>query len=512
MLRHAVRRLLWTIPALIGVSILSFWFLSYVPDLTDDPAFAAQMPPDEIVRLRRERFVDLPRFLNFNPRDVRTRATAAVKTIAEGGEGAPAAERELARLGGAALPHVLPVLDALAPEPRERVAVALAPVAARMRLASEAEAEDPTRAVALWTRFWDDRGVEFRSAAVRSAVQRLMRYGTESREAELKELDTFALEHVLLALQPPTDPASLQQARSLIDIAAHVTGSSDRIEPGDNLDQARAVVDRWRAFWNVYRSDFTVFTGTSRVIALMLETRYGKWALGAITHDLGLSSSGESVQSELSRRAPVTLGLLFGAIALAYAAALPLGVLTAASRGRKSDLMITSVILGLYTVPTAVLAVFIERFAGPASGDGPSLILPTAVLALGLIAGPTRQLRSKLAIAIGQDFFRAVLARGSGRMHAIVTHGLRNSLLPFATLAALEPPLALGGAFVVEHAFRLHGLGEATIRAVQQRDLSWLMALSIGAAATAAVGVIVTDLSYVLIDPRLSEAVLARKS
>ena len=96
-------------------------------------------------------------------------------------------------------------------------------------------------------------------------------------------------------------------------------------------------------------------------------------------------------------------------------------------------------------------------------------------------------------------------------MRAILIHGLRNSLLPFVTLAAIEPPLALGGAFVVERAFDLHGLGEAMIRAVNERDTSWLMALSIAAAALAAVFVLVSDLGCALLDVRLGQTTMNRK-
>src|SRR5262245_6855877 len=134
MVRHALRRLLWTLPTLLGVSIISFLFLSYVPDIADDPALVGALSPDELTTVRRERFLDRPGFLNLNPRDARARAHAAVDAIVEGGEAAGPAARELARLGGAALPHVLPTLDTLAPEPRGRVALALAPVARRMGL------------------------------------------------------------------------------------------------------------------------------------------------------------------------------------------------------------------------------------------------------------------------------------------------------------------------------------------------------------------------------------------
>ncbi|AUX21366.1 uncharacterized protein SOCEGT47_018480 [Sorangium cellulosum] len=508
MLRHALRRLLWTLPTLLGVSLLTFFVLSFVPDPTDDPLLATSLSSAELARLRRERFLDLPRFLNMKPRDVRLRALAAAQAIAAGGEDAAAAAAELRRLGGAALPHLLPALDGFAPEPRTRVALALAPVAARMGLPRAEEAADPAHAVAFWARFWDDRGIEFRSASVRSAVRRLVRYGSASRAAELHEVDTFALQPVLAALQPPRDAATLERARALADVAAHVTEIDDRIGPGDDLEAARACVTRWKSFWNVYRSDFEVFTGPTRIAATVLDTRYGKWALGAVTHRLGVAATGEPVLDELARRAPITLTLVFGAIALAYAVAVPLGALSAASRGRRSDSAIAAAVLTLAVLPIAVVAVAAVLL----SGGGASLLLPTSILALGLIAAPTRQQRAALVAVLTQDFVRAARARGAGTARAIVVHGLRNAVLPVVTLAVLEPPMALGGAFVVERVFELHGLGELTLLAVQARDVSWLMAISIVAAGIAALGVIATDLAYVLIDPRLGPAVLSRRS
>ncbi|WP_433935103.1 ABC transporter permease [Sorangium cellulosum] len=506
MLRHALRRLLWTLPTLVGVSLLTFFVLSFVPDPTDDPLLATSLSSAELARLRRERFLDLPRFINLEPRDVRLRALDAAQAIAAGGEGADAAADELRRLGGAALPHILP-LDALAPEPRTRVALALAPVAARMGLPRAEEAADPAHAVAFWTRFWDDRGIEFRSASVRSAVRRLVRYGSSSRAAELHELDTFALQSVIAALQPPRDAATLEQARALVDVAAHIAEIDDRIAPGEDLAEARACVTRWKSFWNVYRSDFEVFTGPTRLAATVLETRYGKWALGAVTHRLGVAATGEPVLDELARRAPVTLTLVFGAIALAYAVAIPLGALSAASRGRRSDSAIAAAVLTLAVLPTAVVAVA----AALLSGGARSLLLPTCLIALSLVAAPTRQQRAALVAVLTQDFIRAARARGAGAARAIAVHGLRNAVLPVVTLAVLEPPMALGGAFVVERVFELHGLGELTLLAVQARDVSWLMAISIGAAGIAALGVIATDLAYVLVDPRLGPAVLSRR-
>lgn len=504
MLRHVLRWLLWIIPTLVGVSLAAFLFLSYVPDPTDDPT--ANFAPAERERVRREKFLDLPRFLNFAPRDVRTRTNEAINAILDVNTETNARGRdELVRLGGAALPHVLPKLDALSPEPRAKVTVALAAIGERMGFTSE-KLTDPDRAVAFWTRFWSDRDIEFRRAAARSAVRRLSRYGSASRSAEMREFDTFVLEDVLAALEKPHDAASFERTRALVEIAAHVTGRNDRIAAGDDYDTAIECVERWRSFWLVYENDFVTVDGLSRFAAVVLDTRYGKWAVSVFTQKFGTGRDGIPVLDGVIRRAPVTFALVYGAIGLAYLFAFFLGFLGAKSTSRRRDAAVTFVLLALYAIPTAIFATLASRLALQTD-----LVLPTVILALGLLASPTRQLRAALASAFAQEHVAAARARGASPSRALFVHALPTALLPFFTLATLEAPMALGGAFVVERVFGLDGLGEATIAAVRMRDTSWLMAVSILTAAIAAFGVIITDLAYVALDPRLAPAVLQQR-
>lgn len=504
MLRHALRWLLWLVPTLIAVSISAFLFLSYVPDPTDDPA--QQFEPEERERIRREKFLDLPRFLNFAPQDVRARTNAAITAILDDDTTtSELGRRELVRLGGAALPHVLPQLDALSPEPRSKVTIALAPIGDRMGFAAE-KLTDPNRAVAFWTRFWNDRDIEFRRAAARSAVRRLSRYGSASRAAEMREFDTFVLEDVLAALEEPHDAGSFERTRALIEIAAHVTGRDDRIDPGDDYATAIKCVERWRAYWLVYENDFVTVEGLSRFAAVVLDTRYGKWAMSAFTQRFGPGPNGTPVLDGVIRRAPVTFTLVYGAIGLAYLLAFLLGFAGAASNQRRREALVTFVLLGLYAVPTAIFATFASRL-----GVQTGFLLPIVVLALGLLASPTRQVRAALASAFAQEHVLASVARGASRTRALFVHALPTALLPFFTLATLEAPMALGGAFVVEHVFGLDGLGRATIDAVHSRDTSWLMAVSILTAATAALGVIITDLAHIMLDRRLIPGVLQER-
>lgn len=497
LLLHAVRRALWLIPTLVGVSLVTFLFLSYVPDPTLDPKVAAQLGEARVAELRRERFLDLPRLVNASPLDAQARATAAVAEIAAHGPREADAARELSRIGGAALPHVIPGLDALPPEPRSRVALALAPIARRMRLTPRDETEDPERAASFWIRFWNDRGTEFRDAAVRSTVRRLSRYGAGTRAADLRALDTFVVEHVIAALSPPEDASSLASARALVDILADVTEREDRIRPDADLATARACVDRWIEFDAIYGVDFRTLTGAARLTAVVTEARYGKWLLFALSSRVGKTGDGVPVLTAMGRRAWVTLPLVFGAIAIAYLLATPLGVLAAAARRRVIDLGVAVVVLTLYALPTAVVAVLIARVGGAGN-----LVLPTILLALGLVAAPAGQQRAALLAALFSDHVVAARARGAGLLRIVVVHGLRHAIIPTATLTTLEAPMAIGGAFVLERVFGLGGLGEATIRAVEQRDIAWLMALSFCTAGAAALGVFLTDAIYAVADPR----------
>ena len=372
---HAVRRVLWTGPRLLAVSLLTFWLVSHV---LPTPSAGGDNPA-----IRRERFLDLPRFVNLVPRDVRARSHEAVQAIIEGGTRGDAGSRDLARLGVAAFPYLLPVLDTLPPEPRARVALALAPVAERMGIGGRGAVSDPTRAVAFWTRFWDDRSVELREASVHSAVARLVRHSSAARVRALEELDTFVLDDLLAVLDTPKSAADLPRLRTLIDIAAHITGRDDRMGATDDLSAARACVFRWKQFWAVYRTDFIPLTGVDRGVAVFTETRYAKWALGSISEWSARMGDGARVIDELSRRGPRTLSLVVCAILFAYALAVPLGTVVATLKQRRVYLPTAAVVLTLYATPSAALATWAQhQFGG-------GFVTGAIVLASGLLAAPT---------------------------------------------------------------------------------------------------------------------------
>jgi ABC-type dipeptide/oligopeptide/nickel transport system permease component len=523
MLRYALRRALWAVPTLFGISLIVFLLSTMLPDppealgptgpqaLAHDPArFAAA------VEARRARFLDLPRFFNTKPKDVRARTEECVLHIVAEDEEAPVAAFELARLGGATFPYLLPKLDNLPPGARGRVAVALAPIAERMGLENAAKLRDPEEATLFWIRFWEDRSVDFTTPSVHRVVQRLLKKTNDMRERELVYVDTFALAETMEAMKTTRDRQAIAK---LTSIAAHAANRG--IEVTTDADDAlvkRALAD-WQSWWFVHRADYVALDGAERVAATLGDTRYGKWMLGAVTGELGLSTRDERpVFEKLLVRAPITLLMTFVAIGASFALAIPLGVISAWRRGKPVDRALAVALFAFYSLPTFFLAAIAMTTFGVAPLGGvdqsseavrewlPRLALPTLVLTLGSLATLSRYQRASLLEVLGQDYVRTATAKGLPARRVLVVHALRNAMMPTVTLAGLQFPTLLGGAFVVEELFGIPGLGWETLRAVEARDAVWLITVVLATAVVSTAALIASDVAYGVLDPRVRES------
>ena len=516
MLRHALRRLLWIVPILIGVTLASFAVLSYLPDPADDPALLGTLTADQLASLRRARFLDLPRFFNARPLDVAGRVEQALLRIGSDDARAEQASAELVRLGGAALPHLLPRLDALPPASRARVAMALAPVAERMGIAAQ-QALDPQRTVAFWNRFWTDRAPDFRAANARRAVRRFAQHTSATREKDVFELDTYALEQIMLHLDELSSPSSARAPEwtapgarrgaieRLIGAAAHMARREDKLAPGASEREAQLAVRRWRDWWLVHQADFKTHQGTSRFLAMLTETQYARWAERALLAGFGSGSESAGVLERMEERAPLTLLLMASALMLAYLAAIALAMLGAIRASPRMEWGILGASLTALATPTACLAVWSMRVAGPALG------LAIFVLTLSMVASPLTHTRTLLAEVLRSDYIRTALALGYGPARIVLGHALRGALLPVLALAGTEMPVALGATFVVEKAFGIAGLGEETVRAVQTHDVAWLVGLAFITALTITITSIAADFAVAAADPRLTLAALRHR-
>ncbi len=504
---YALRRLLWAIPTLIATSLVLF----LVTTLAPEPAPEA-LGGGDVQEARRARFLDLPRFVNTDPQDVRSRALRGLAHVASHDADEAAAAGELCRLGGAALPFLLPLLETLPPDARGRLAVRLGPVAERMGLADADELQRPDVALLFWTRFWENRALDFTRASVARAVERLVEHGSDLRERELAVLDTYALPEIVRAMRDTADPVAVGR---LTRLARRATGRGPTLSPDVGSDDVRRATADWREWWFVHAGDFVALEGPMRALAVVADTRYGKWLDRARSGELGVSIvDGEPIAEKLRARGAVTLLVCVSAMLASWLVAVPLGALGAWRQGRPFDVVSSAVLFVLYTVPTFTMAELLRRAAGggpaaPGSAGGGAqathVALAVAALAVGSLATLSRWQRAAMLEVVRQDFVRTAHAKGLPAWRVAVAHALRNALQPMIALAGLHLPALLGSAFVVEEVFGLRGVGFETMRAIEAHDAPWLMAVVLAAAVAVTLGLIASDFASGALDPRLRE-------
>lgn len=212
---------------------------------------------------------------------------------------------------------------------------------------------------------------------------------------------------------------------------------------------------------------------------------------------------------------PVSLQIGLLALGLALVVGIPAGIAAALGQNTWRDTAIMAVMLALYSLPSFVLipvlwAADLALYkaglpALPVAGWGrpEHLVLPVLVLAAANVGYIARLMRGSMLEMMRQDFVRTARAKGVPEYLVIRRHILRNALLPLLTV--LGPALAflVTGAFVVENLFAIPGVGFLAVQAIGQRDYPVIQATTI-LLALAVVGMnLVTDLAYLIVDPRL---------
>ena len=507
-LRYALRRVLWAIPTLFGVSLVVFLLTSLLPAPETELSAASAHDPFAIDRARRERFLDLPLFVNALPRGVRDRAIECTEHIAKADSLAPEATRELALLGGAAFPTVLPLLRELPSEQAIRVALALAPIGRRIGRADDQTLDSRERSVVYWKHFWEDEELEFETAIVQRNVARLSQYGGALRRSDLALVDTFALQEIIPQMQRTSDHAGL---RELTMAAAHATGGGPILPTDASHDELRLVLEAWRSYWFVHRDMHRELTSQSRLGAILTETRYAKWVGGALTGRLPPSnahiSRTRTSLDELAHTLPVTLSLVALAALLSAVIAIPLGVIGAYRRGRPIDVALAFVLMGFHSLPPFALAELFDTWLPKTS-----IVLPAFALALGTIGVLSRTQRAALLEVLSSDFVRTARAKGAFGARLLVVHALRTALVPMMALAGLQVPVLFGGAVLVEDIFQLPGTGRAVLDAIRQGDTGFVVVCVLVMALVTSLTLVLADLAAGLLDPRIRETLRRRGS
>jgi peptide/nickel transport system permease protein len=131
------------------------------------------------------------------------------------------------------------------------------------------------------------------------------------------------------------------------------------------------------------------------------------------------------------------------------------------------------------------------------------LVLPSILGAAGGIAVLSRYVRSQMLEIIGQDYIRTARAKGLPSDTVYYRHALRNALLPFVTMFGLILPGLIGGSVIIESIFSWPGMGRMAYEAILARDYPVILTVNFLTAVLVLVGTLVSDLLYMVVDPRI---------
>ncbi|MBT3532160.1 MAG: ABC transporter permease [Gammaproteobacteria bacterium] len=277
--------------------------------------------------------------------------------------------------------------------------------------------------------------------------------------------------------------------------------------PGDPLLNDRATTEAIRA-------NLQAKYGLDKPVT----TQYVIYLGNLVRGDLGISFTQENREVNDIIRDHFPVSAILGILAVIFAAAggVLWGALTAIYRNRWPDYVIMFLVILGISVPSFVVAaisqlllVNVNDLFGttvlPVAGWGTVLhmLVPAMVLGLGTMAYLTRLMRSSMLEIVSSDFVRTAKAKGVPPARIFAKHQLRNAILPVITVLGPSIAAITTGGFVVELVFAIPGLGRYFVQAVQQLDYTVIMGTTVFYGAFLVFMVIVVDVLYGFIDPRV---------
>jgi peptide/nickel transport system permease protein len=232
----------------------------------------------------------------------------------------------------------------------------------------------------------------------------------------------------------------------------------------------------------------------------------------AVQLDFGKSyRSGKPVFKDLISKFPITLELALLSMIFATVLGIPLGILSAVKQYSVLDVSLTVSSLLLASIPAfwfsllLILALSLSLRLLPSSGIGnwKYFVMPVLTLSLPNAAFLARMTRTTMIETMRQDYIRTAKAKGAGRQRIIWKHAIKNALMPVITLMGMTFAMLLGGTMITEVVFGMPGIGSAIIVAISMKDTPFVMASTIFLATLFLVIMLVVDISYAYLDPRI---------
>lgn len=301
-------------------------------------------------------------------------------------------------------------------------------------------------------------------------------------------------------------------------IASMIVFSVVRMIPGDVLDLMLSN-NMYAASADQAREQLEAELGLDQPIYL----QYFEWAKGVVLHaDLGDSLWQDTpVSGQIAERLPVTIQLAVLSLIIALLVALPVGIWSAMRQETISDHVGRSFSILALAVPNFWLGTMvvilpamlwgwtppnrIEPFFEAPWNNIKVFFLPSLVLGTSLSAVVMRMTRTMMLEVLRQDYIRTAWAKGLRERTVVMRHAVKNALIPVVTLIGILVPILIGGTVIIEQIFRLPGLGELLLSAVNKRDYPIVTGLFLVSGVLVITVNLIVDLCYGLLDPRVRE-------
>ncbi|MDP8970959.1 MAG: ABC transporter permease [Actinomycetota bacterium] len=244
-----------------------------------------------------------------------------------------------------------------------------------------------------------------------------------------------------------------------------------------------------------------------------LPVRFLDWVTGAVQGDLGMSfTTGRPVVEELLSRFPATLQLAGAAMVVAFAIAVPVGIVSAVYRNRLVDQLVRvgsllgASLPGFFLAYLLIMLLSVELRLLPTLGRGSwkHLVMPALALGLTDSAILARLMRSSLLEVLGENHVRTAQAKGVAEWKVVWRHGVMNSLNAVVTEAGLTFAALLAFSAIIEVIFVWPGIGRLILEAITQRDYPIIQGFVIFAGTIFVLINLAVDVAYVWLDPRVT--------
>lgn len=241
--------------------------------------------------------------------------------------------------------------------------------------------------------------------------------------------------------------------------------------------------------------------------------QYVDYMKGLVTFDLGPSFSkiGVDVQDLIAGGFPASGKIgLFAAIMIVVLG-IPFGIMSALKQNRPIDYTVMFLATLGVTVPSFVIATLIIYFFAGRWGILPTFgidswlgyIGPVIALSGYSLAFVTRLTRSSMLEVLRQDYIRTARANGIREWKVIAKHAVKNALIPVVTYLGPMIAAILTGSFVIERIFAVPGMGRYFVESITNRDYTTIMGITVFYAAFYIIMVLLVDIAYAFIDPRI---------